>query len=455
MTRSAQSGNTRPCRWVKPDGSQCSHPASKDRKADGYCYQHMGNQRRRTWGAIRKMRKVYHASYLGPDEQRHNAPTTFSAKLDAEAWLAREKRLVDLGEWSPPTVRAEAAHQAELQARAEAAVFGEYADHWVETRHNKKGQPLKRRSKADYRRLLKSKIKPHFAELELKNITKESVDVWYRTMSKTPSEQAAAYSLFRTILGTAVEEERIAINPCRIQGAGKAPIKHKVEMVTLDELAIIHNTMPPPYRLTVKIGMWCTLRIGEILELRRRDIRIRRTTAEDGTETVVGILRVGRSVQHIEGEAVIDTPKTDAGSRDVHIPPDLIPDFEEHLKDYAQPGRDGLLFPSGRGNPLHHRTFGNWWNKARIAAGRPDLHFHDLRHTGATLAAQLGATLRELMDRLGHTTPKAALVYQHTASSRDQLLAERLSAVMTSSAGQQPALKPRPSDATAMRRPAA
>ncbi len=61
----------------------------------------------------------------------------------------------------------------------------------------------------------------------------------------------------------------------------------------------------------------------------------------------------------------------------------------------------------------------------------PNLRFHDLRHTGATMAAQSGATLKELMDRLGRTTPKAALVYQHTAADRDQLIAERLSARMS------------------------
>jgi len=145
----------------------------------------------------------------------------------------------------------------------------------------------------------------------------------------------------------------------------------------------------------------------------------------------VGVLHVRRSVQHIEGKAVIDTPKTAAGAREVHVPPALIPDLETHLALYTQPGRMGLLFPSRPGNPLHHRTFGNWWDKARIAAGRPNLRFHDLRHTGATMAAQSGATLKELMDRLGHTTPKAALVYQHTAADRDQLIAERLSARMS------------------------
>jgi integrase len=67
------------------------------------------------------------------------------------------------------------------------------------------------------------------------------------------------------------------------------------------------------------------------------------------------------------------------------------------------------------------------WKKARASVGRSDLRFHDLRHTGAALAAQEGATLPELQARLGHTTPAAAMVYQHAASERDKLLAERLS----------------------------
>ena len=419
------------CRMVKDDGTQCRLPAAKGKKAGGYCYHHMGAQRRRTWGSIKKLRSGYHASYAGPDDQRHYAPTVFMAKVDAEVWLARERRLIDLDEWTSPQAREDAAREAEVRAKAASLTLREYADPWVQNRHNRNGQPLKARSQADYRRLLKAKIYPRFGDTELKDITKEDVVAWYRTMAKTPTEQASAYALLRTILTTAVEDERIAVNPCRIKGAGKAPVKHRVEMVTSEQLAQLHEAMPERYRLTVLLGVWCTLRIGEILEVRRGDVSITHGKAEDGTPVVIGILHIRRSVQHIEGEAVIDTPKTAAGAREVHIPPALIPDLETHLALYTQPGRMGLLFPSGTGNPLHHRTFGNWWNKARIAAGRPNLRFHDLRHTGATMAAQSGATLKELMDRLGHTTPKAALVYQHTAANRDQLIAERLSARMS------------------------
>jgi integrase len=68
-----------------------------------------------------------------------------------------------------------------------------------------------------------------------------------------------------------------------------------------------------------------------------------------------------------------------------------------------------------------------WYYKARDKAGRPDLRFHDLRHSGAVLAASTGATLVELMGRLGHSTPAAAMRYQHAAQGRDREIAALLS----------------------------
>ena len=92
-------------------------------------------------------------------------------------------------------------------------------------------------------------------------------------------------------------------------------------------------------------------------------------------------------------------------------------------------GRDALLFPSVHDPAVqvHSNTLRRHWIKARAAAGRPDLRVHDLRHTGAVLAAQAGATLAELMARIGHSTPQAALRYQHAARGRDTEIAKALS----------------------------
>jgi integrase len=134
-------------------------------------------------------------------------------------------------------------------------------------------------------------------------------------------------------------------------------------------------------------------------------------------------------VVHVDGHFIVKTPKSEAGVLDVNIPPHLLPMLREHLLMHTAPGSDGLLFGSRNDPEEHLRQSALTWvyYPAREAAGRPDLRFHDLRHTGAVLAAQTGATLAELMSRLGHSTPDMAMRYQHAAQGRDLVLAQRLS----------------------------
>jgi integrase len=160
------------------------------------------------------------------------------------------------------------------------------------------------------------------------------------------------------------------------------------------------------------------MRFGELAELRRGDIDFRDNR-----------VKIRRGVVRVDGGYIVGPPKTDAGIRDVAIPPHLLPLVRAHLEEFTSPGRDALLFPAAGDRNLHlaPSTLYKVFYPAREAAGRPDLRWHDLRHTGAVLAAQTGATLAELMGRLGHTTPGAAMRYQHAAADRDTEIARRLS----------------------------
>ena len=90
---------------------------------------------------------------------------------------------------------------------------------------------------------------------------------------------------------------------------------------------------------------------------------------------------------------------------------------------FAQPGDGGLVFIGPQGGRLRRSTFRRTWTKARESVGLPDLHFHDLRHTGNTMTAGQGASLRELMERMGHSSARAALIYQHATQERDEAIA--------------------------------
>ena len=105
----------------------------------------------------------------------------------------------------------------------------------------------------------------------------------------------------------------------------------------------------------------------------------------------------------------------------------IIPLIEEHLAKYVDRGRDSLVFAAEGGGHLQPSTLYRHWYRARDKAGRPDLRWHDLRHSGAVLAAATGASLAELMERLGHSSPQAALRYQHVARGRSREIAALLS----------------------------
>lgn len=361
--------------------------------------------RRRGFGAIRKLpSRRWQASYVGPDTIRHVAPVTFETSEDAEGWLTDRRREIKNEDWTPPTAK-------------RPVTFGEHAEHWLTNR------TLKPRTRYHYRRLLEGKLLPTFADVALKHMTADLIDDWYyRLGDSTPTSRAHAYGLLRTILGDAVQRRLLDYNPCHIRGAGNVKRAKQIEPASLPQLQALTTAMPQRYQLMVLLAAWCGLRFGEITELRRNDI-----------DLTHGVVKVRRAVVRVDGEFIIGTPKSDAGTRDVNIPPHLLPAIKTHLANNITSDRNGLLFPAA-GDPTKHlapATLYKVFYKAREEAGRPDLRFHDLRHTGAVLAASTGATLAELMARLGHSTAGAALRYQHAAKDRDKVIAEALSNLAT------------------------
>lgn len=384
---------------------------------------------RRQFGKLRKLpSKRWQASYIGPDQIRHAGTATFTAKGDAEEWLNDERKLIERDAWTPPATRHAAKH-------AKGQTLREYAPTWLDKHRRSDGEPLKPRTLAHYRNLLDARILPELGDLPMTALDATTLAAWRDNLPNTPTMNAHAYALLRGIL-TAAAKRDPRITPPAIPGAAKAKTRHKVEPATLAELATIVENMRDRHRLAVLLMSWCALRFGEVTELRRQDVDLRR-----------GKLRIRRAVVLVEGERIVSTPKSAAGVRDVTIPPHLVPIITDHLERFAQPGPSGLLFPADHGGHLSQSTLNgkpgrrriikgriinessSGFCRAREAAGRPDLRLHDLRHTGAVLAAQTGATLAELMARLGHSTPAAAMRYQHAARDRDKAIAAALSAM--------------------------
>ena len=193
-------------------------------------------------------------------------------------------------------------------------------------------------------------------------ITPAAVREWHAALRTEtgPTQRARAYSLLRTIMNTAVADDVIPVNPCRVRGAGQAKTVRDIRPASLPELEALVAAMPPRYRLMVLMAAWCALRFGELAELRRGDVDVK-----------AGIVRIRRGVVRTDDGLVVKGPKSEAGKRDVNIPPHLMPLVHGHLIEHTARGADALLFPAVHGGHLNPASLRRAYHPAREAAGPP------------------------------------------------------------------------------------
>jgi integrase len=324
---------------------------------------------------------------------------SFPTKLEAEAWLAGER----IG-----APREAAGLAAVAPVEAGMVTFADYSAQWI-AQGGRTGS-LAPRTAAEYGRLRSRFLLPTFGRLPLAEITPAQVRTWYGRLGEQtgPTARKQAYSLLASIMITAAEDDLIAASPCRVRGVYK-PSRARVTVLTPGDYAALLEATPERFRAMIALATLCGLRQGEVCELRRRDVDLKRQT-----------VTISRAVTRVPGAQVVGTPKTDAGRRVLVMPPSVLPLVEAQLEQWAQPGPDGLLFPSSAGKQLRPSSLYKWFYAARESIGRESLRFHDLRHTGATLYAGGGTTTADQLAWLGHTTPTMALRYQHAADIKRQ-----------------------------------
>jgi integrase len=355
--------------------------------------------RRRRFGYVRKLPSGrYQASFIGPSGTRQTAPGTFRTKTDADRWLAKAEADMSRGAWLDEGLGREP--------------FGNYARAWLRD-HPKIGPR--------HRETCERNLRLHLTPLEdvpLRAMTPAVVREWYATAMRGSGGRTSimqAYRFLRAVMNTAVRDGAVAKNPCQLLGAGSDRAKER-PVASPAEVAALVEAITPRYRAAVLLAAWCGLRRGEVLGLRREDV-----------DLAVGAVTVRRNrVELLEnGRAAFDAePKTDAGKRTVAVPPHVLPVLAEHMASWAGPDR---VFVGRDGRPMRGDAVRQAFDRARRKAGMPGFRFHDLRHTGQTLAAATGATIKDLMRRLGHASPAASYRYLHAVAGRDAEIAAALS----------------------------
>jgi integrase len=370
-----------------------------------------GKTGHRGWGWLRRRASGrWQASYIGPDLARHYAPSTYSARMDGEAWLAAERRLIELDQWTSPKIRSAA-------QTCRGISVADYLHNWIAQRAN-----IGDGTRYAYQNNLRVHIAPKpLGALPLSALTPEAVRSWYATMDATkPTARAAVYRMLRSAMNTATADGVFAKNPAIIQGASTQTTTRQAVILTVPELAELADGMPERLRAWVLIAGWCGLRVGEALELRRSDI------SED-----CSVISVSRGHRHVGGRCIIKSTKS-GKPRTVVVPPHIRADLKHHLDAHTAEGADALLFPPSttakKRCHLDDYVLRHAMRPVLARIGKPTMVIHDLRHFCGTQTARCG-NLVETMSRLGHSTVRASMIYQQVASGRDAEIADALSAL--------------------------
>jgi integrase len=352
--------------------------------------------KRRHFGNVRRFASgQYQASYWH-DGRRHIAPQTFTQRADANAFLDAASAAIRRGDWIDP----------ELGRIS----FARYADLWLGQRTD-----IRPRTREQYDLLIENKLKPAFGQRELAKITPLHVRSWYADIAaKTPGSARSAYRLLKAIFNTAILDDLIVKNPCRVKGGGTDRVTDR-RIPNVDQVGALTRSMPEQYRAAVTLAAWGTLRRGEVLGLNRQDIDLR-----------AGTVLVERSLHEFYDGTLELGPTKNGDPRKVYMPSSVMPALEDHLRRFVGPESDAPLFLGATGLRLRPSNFWVIYETARRRVGLTWVRFHDLRHFAATMFASTGASTKEIMSRGGWKSVAMVVRYEHASEERDALLAQVL-----------------------------
>ncbi|MFG1925624.1 tyrosine-type recombinase/integrase [Cryptosporangium sp. NPDC048952] len=366
----------------------------------------------------------YRVRYIGPDGRERKKSFPDRAKQAAEAFMA--------------TVEADKHRGSFIDPAAGRMLFGEFAETWLRTRTYDKStmESLELR--------VRKHILPFFGSRPLASIKPSAVAEWDSELAGVLAQdtRSVAFAYLRMILTAAVDDERIAENPCSAKSVKQPrPVERRVVPWTYDEISAIRANLLPRYRPVVDLGGGCGMRQGEIFGLGVDDVDL------DG-----GWVHVRRQVKRVNSRLVFGLPKNDKDRR-VPLPTSIAAPLRAHLAEFPTvkvtlPWEDPfsdelvtvpLVFVTSRRGAINRSHFNSKiWHPALAAVGIPHTRatgVHALRHFYASTLLDAGENVRALATYLGHADPGFTLrIYTHLMPSSEERTHQAIDALFASEA---------------------
>lgn len=404
---------------------------------------------RSDWGTVRKTRNRFTAEYTGPDGSRHTPGVSFPTRLDARGWLADERRLIQLGTWTPP-----------LERRQSEKKSGETVGQWLDRFHalmEQRNDAPQASTMQDYRKATRVRITDpvepgaqdrdvcSLREVKLAELTRADVYRWWdglqRCFPATATTNQKAYKRLKAACDEAVRRDMIPTNPVNIKDAGKRVRPEEKYLPEDWEIDAIIKEVRPRYRVLTSLIFHHGLRIGEALALERDDVAVEVVPAPRLPNVTVTIKQNAQRITDDEGTRMeVQPPKTRAGFRTVPIMPIDVPLFLEHLALYVPKTdtelrhskgtrRARLLTATSNGGLVMDTSYRSILARAKRRAGvNAGINPHTGRNWLITRLAEKGAHLKEIGNLLGQEDMKTILdVYMKVRAGRTTSLMESVS----------------------------
>jgi integrase len=284
-----------------------------------------------------------------------------------------------------------------------------------------------------YTQIVHQHINPTLGEILLRDLKPHYVQSLYKKKLAdgiSPRTTRIIHSVLHRALNHALKLELVVRN---VSDAATLPKVPRKEMKTLDDYQVrqlLQVSKGTRMRVLFRIAVTTGLRQGEILGLKWSDL-----------DWQTGRLQIQRQVQRRKGKGLVFCePKSASGRRAIVLGKETIVILREHkekqFKERIMAGdkwqENDLIFPTPIGTPQDCANVLKAFKSCLREAGLPDLRFHDLRHTAATLMFQQGINPKVVQERLGHSDISLTLnTYSHVLPSMQEEVAEKMDELFT------------------------
>ena len=310
------------------------------------------------------------------------------------------------------------------------ATFAEHAARWLREHAEPNLEP---KTVSVYRHLLESKILPAIGHVRLSKLAPAHLSAFYRQLAEDGARadgKPGGYSTrtikychgtVSTILSAAVQWGALEANPALKvrppKGAAMAKKTNHFDDAQAAKFLAHIESEPIEWRALVHLALFGGLRLEEVLPLEWADIDLERRTVD-----------INKTITYVDGLQIVKgTAKNKGSIRRITIPRSVA----GLLAEYRGGAAAGRLFKFHYSSPRHWLRKSIRKYNAAHEDKLPDISFHGLRHTNATLLISQGVDIRTVSGRLGHNNPGTTLaVYSHFIKSRDEAASDALEGLL-------------------------